>query len=266
MISNIIHGCIDLSENADNFFKNLTKLIKDKPLYKVYGKIPIKLIVSYKTECIFPLKMEPVNSRNNSKYSLYAWDREETEGLVQTMFGSNRKDGRKHGGIDLYTGETTSGEVIAIADGKVLDIRYFYNATYQISIYHEINGKPYIVRYGELLQKSITHKIGDTVTQGEELGETGVLIKSDGTKMTILNNKPMRMLHFEIFDMNVNNIDVIELKDLNKYLLSTPRGYKPKNNNTETFDLYYRRRKDIINPLEILKQGYEASKKSGYIK
>ena len=47
MISNIIHGCIDLSENADNFFKNLTKLIKDKPLYKVYGKIPIKLEVDY---------------------------------------------------------------------------------------------------------------------------------------------------------------------------------------------------------------------------
>ena len=28
----------------------------------------------------------------------------------------------------------------------------------------------------------------------------------------------------------------------------------------------YNRRKDIINPLEILKQGYEASKKSGLIK
>ena len=210
--------------------------------------------------------MEPVNSRNNSKYSLYAWDREETEGLVQTMFGSNRdKGGRKHGGIDLYTGETTSGEVVAIADGEVLDMRYFYNATYQISIYHEINGKPYIVRYGELLHKSVTHKKGDTVTQGEKLGETGVLIK-DGNPMQICFSKPMRMLHFEVFDMNVNNIDVIKLKDLNKYLLSTPEEYVPKKDNTETFDLDYRRRKDIINPLEILKQGYEASKKSGDIK
>ena len=53
--SNIIHGGIeygdkggiDLSENADNFFKDLTKLIKDKPLYKVYGKVPIKLEVNY---------------------------------------------------------------------------------------------------------------------------------------------------------------------------------------------------------------------------
>ena len=76
----------------------------------------------------------------------------------------------------------------------------------------------------------------------------------------------MRMLHFEVFDMNVNNIDVIKLKDLNKYLLSTPEEYVPKKDNTETFDLDYRRRKDIINPLEILKQGYEASKKSGDIK
>ena len=126
---------LKLKEIADNKYNN--------KLYVYQSKVPIKLNVSYKSECIFPLKMEPVNSRNNSKYSLYAWDREETEGLVQTMFGSNRTGGRKHGGIDLYTGETTSGEVVAIADGEVLDMRYFYNATYQISIYHEINGKPY---------------------------------------------------------------------------------------------------------------------------
>lgn len=276
--SYLIHGgtdyednCgIDLSSAINTFCSDLSDKIinnyNNGNIYTTYGKVPIKLNVSYKSECIFPLKMEPVNSRNNSKYSLYAWDKEETEGLVQTMFGSNRDKGvRKHGGIDLYTGESTSGEVVAIADGKVLDTRKFYNTTYQISIYHEINGKPYIVRYGELLQKSITHKIGDTVSQGEKLGETGVLIKN-GNPTLILNNKPMRMLHFEVFDMNVNNIDVIKLKDLNKYLLSTPRGYKPKNDNTETFNLDYRRRKDIINPLEILKQGYEASKKSGYIK
>lgn len=111
------------------------------------------------------------------------------------------------------------------------------------------------------------------VKQGDKLGKTGVLVK-DGIIMNLkfytkekgLFSNPMRMLHFEIFDMNVNNIDVIKLKDLNKYLLSTPKKYVPKNDNTEIFNLYYRRRKDIINPLEILKQGYEASKKSGLIK
>ena len=267
LTSYLIHGGtdyednygIDLSSNITTFCNNLTTLVNDTykdKLYKVYGKVPIKLNVSYKSECIFPLKMEPVNSRNNSKYSLYAWDKE------------------KHGGIDLYTGESTSGEVVAIADGEVLDTDLFYNQTNHITIYHEINGKPYIVRYGELVPASITFKKGDMVTQGEKLGETGVLIKDSGSIMELdfyaekigSFSSQMRMLHFEVFDMNVNNIDVIKLKDLNKYLLSTPRGYKPKNDNTETFNLDYRRRKDIINPLEILKQGYEASKKLGYIK
>lgn len=284
--SYLIHGgtdyednCgIDLSSKVTTFCEYLSDKIinnyNNGNLYTTYGKVPIKLNVSYKSECIFPLKMEPVNSRNNSKYSLYAWDKEETEGLVQTMFGSNRSGGRKHGGIDLYTGESTSGEVVAIADGEVLDTDLFYNQTNHITIYHEINGKPYIVRYGELVPASITFKKGDMVTQGEKLGETGVLIKDSGSIMELdfyaekigSFSSQMRMLHFEVFDMNVNNIDVIKLKDLNKYLLSTPRGYKPKNDNTETFNLDYRRRKDIINPLEILKQGYEASKKLGYIK
>ena len=254
--------CSDLSDKITNNYNNGN-------IYTTYGKVPIKLNVSYKSECIFPLKMEPVNSRNNSKYSLYAWDKEATEGLVQTMFGSNRTGGRKHGGIDLYTGESTSGEVVAIADGKILDIRYFYNATYQISIYHEINGRPYIVRYGELLQKSITHKIGDTVSQGEKLGETGVLIKDSGSIMELdfyaekigSFSSQMRMLHFEVFNMEIDGVSIDELKKIeenSKYVLTNFRDdlSKPK----------YNRRKDIINPLEILKQGYEASKKSGYIK
>ena len=244
---------LKLKEIADNKYNN--------KLYVYQNKVPIKLNVSYKSECIFPLKMEPVNSRNNSKYSLYAWDREETEGLVQTMFGSNRDKGeRKHGGIDLYTGETTSGEVVAIADGEVLYTAHFYNKTNHITIYHEINGKPYIVRYGELVPSSITHKKGDTVTQGEKLGETGVLIK-DGNPMPICFSKPMRMLHFEVFNMEIDGISINELKkieDKSKYVLTNFSNdmSKPK----------YNRRKDIINPLEILKQGYEASKKSGDIK
>ncbi len=41
-------GGIDLSTGADEFFKDLTKIIKDKPLYKVSGKIPIKLEVDYR--------------------------------------------------------------------------------------------------------------------------------------------------------------------------------------------------------------------------
>lgn len=273
LTSYLIHGGtdyednygIDLSSNITTFCNDLTTLVNDTykdKLYKVYGKVPIKLNVSYKSECIFPLKMEPVNSRNNSKYSLYAWDKEVTEGLVQTMFGSGRSGGRKHGGIDLYTGESTSGEVVAIADGTILDARLFYNKTDQISIYHEINGKPYIVRYGELTPIQNKKKlIGTTVKQGDKLGETGVLIENDGTKTKILNNKPMRMLHFEVFNMEIDGVSIDELKKIeenSKYVLTNFRDdlSKPK----------YNRRKDIINPLEILKQGYEASKKSGNIK
>ena len=254
---------IYLFNEYQEFVLKLKEIIKNKyniKLYTYQGKTPIKLNVSYKSECIFPLTMEPVNSRNNSIYSGYAWDR--TEGIVQTMFGSNRDEGkRKHAGIDLYTGETTSGEVVAIADGTILDARLFYNETYQISIYHEINGKPYIVRYGELKKIQNTKSlIGKTVKQGDKLGETGVLIKN-GKPMEILNNKPMCMLHFEVFNMEIDGVSIEELKKIEgtgKYVLS--------NSSKEMSKPKYNRRKDIINPLSILKQGYEVSKKSGLIK
>ncbi len=183
------------------------------------------------------------------------------------MFGSNRTGGRKHAGIDLYTGETTSGEVVAIADGEVLCTGYFYNETNHITIYHEINGKPYIARYGELVPSSITYKKGDMVKQGDKLGKTGVLVKKGGIVMKLkfynkekgLFSNPMRMLHFELFNMEIDGISIEDLKNINKakYMLTNYRNDMSKP--------IYNRRKDIINPLSILNQGYEASKKSGLI-
>ena len=256
----LLGGCksIYLFNEYQEFVLKLKEIIKNKynnKLYTYQGKTPIKLNVSYKSECIFPLTMEPVNSRSNSVYSDYAWDR--TEGIVQTMFGSNRTGGRKHAGIDLYTGETTSGEVVAIADGEVLDTGGFYCATNQITIYHEINGKPYIVRYGELFPNSIKHRKGDKVMQGDKLGETGALIEYGVIKIIVFG-KPMRMLHFEVFNIEIDGISIDDLKRINKYMLTTSCNGMSKKE--------YNRRKDIINPLEILKQGYEASKKSGLIK
>ena len=106
MISNIIHGCIDLSENADNFFKNLTKLIKDKPLYKVYGKIPIKLEVKYSKDWYDPLKeMELAIFMQSGGYSPY-WSR----------FGYVR-NGSRHQGIDLFAVPGTP--VYACCDAKI---------------------------------------------------------------------------------------------------------------------------------------------------
>lgn len=133
----------------------------------------------------------------------------------------------------------------------------FYNETNHITIYHEINGKPYIVRYGELFPNSIKHRKGDKVMQGDKLGETGALI-GYGVLKIIVFGKPMRMLHFEVFNIEINGISIDDLKRINKYMLTTSCNGMSKKE--------YNRRKDIINPLEILKQGYEASKKSGLIK
>lgn len=154
----------------------------------------------------------------------------------QTIYGRNRKNGRKHAGRDLYTKPLT--EVVAITDGTVLDKAYFYEGTYQVTdflepVLHKSTkyGK-FIIRYGELDNEAIFVKKGDMVKQGQVLGKTG--------KMNGIKNY---MLHFEFYT-NGNRIDI-----RGKDILSRPNDLKN----------IFRRRDDLRDPLDILLEGYKNS-------
>lgn len=98
-------------------------------------------------------------------------------------FGSRRSNGnRKHAGIDLYASVGT--DVLAVADGIVIQTYFFYGGTHAI----EINHGSYIVRYGEVDSRSLHVTRGDRVKRGQNIGQVGRLI---GLKES--------MLHLEIY-------------------------------------------------------------------
>ena len=207
----------------DDFCKLIHILQQYKSQYKVSV---VKLEVEYeeRNEIVFPLKVKPLNDKGLP----YDWTIKNPtdKNATQTIYGRSRSGGtRKHAARDLYTNPLT--EVIAIADGKVLEQKEFYEGTYQVTILHETTkyGK-FIIRYGELDKNSIFVKSGDIIKQGQVLGKTG--------KMNGIKNY---MLHFEYFT------DGNDIKVSGKL---TDKSNPPFN-----------RRKDITDPLEILQEGYK---------
>ena len=60
-------------------------------------------------------------------------------------------------------------------------MKAFYSQTDQVTVLHEtIDGRKFIVRYGELAPDSILVKKDDKIEQKQKLGVTGKLLKSDG--------------------------------------------------------------------------------------
>ena len=213
-----------------------------------YAANRIKLEVEHgrNNEIIFPLKVKPLNDKG----LLYDWSiKNPTDtNATQTIYGRNRNGGaRKHAARDLYTdffernikNPKSNVEIVAIADGEVLDEGEFYLDTKQVTILHETSkyGK-FIVRYGELDSSRILVNIGDKVKQGQVIGYAGLMLKGKPKiHPNIIPNKQVMMLHFEYFT-NGNDTNVIgKLTDYSK--------------------LPFQRRNDIADPLEILQEGYK---------
>lgn len=178
---------------------------------------------------IFPLLIKPRNDVNGANSRDY-WGEDKTN---QTTYEYNRDGGaRKHAARDL---ETESNEtVVAIAGGTVLEAKAFYLGTHQVTIHHTIpDGREFIVRYGELDPDSLKVSKGDTVTQKQELGKTG--------KMTGISRY---MIHFEQY----TGAEGFEVEN-----------YRLTQNDNPPFN----RRKDLIDPLEILQEGYRNTFESG---
>ncbi|MWV62578.1 peptidoglycan DD-metalloendopeptidase family protein [Helicobacter saguini] len=208
-----------------------------------------KEVIKHSKEIIFPLKAKPLNDKG----LLYDWSIKNItdKGASQTIYGWNRSGGkRKHAGRDLYTNlfnrkiyENSVNtlrsqiEIVSIANGEILEIKYFYYETYQVTILHKtFNHGKFIIRYGELDKNTIKVKIGDKVKQGQVLGYSGILIDNSKNKHpNIISGQIVMMLHFEYF------------KD----------GDDTKNNLTNKNNLPFQRRKDISDPLEILEEGYK---------
>ena len=214
-----------------------------------YSANRIKLEVGYErnNEIIFPLKVKPLNDKGLS----YDWSIKNPtdKNATQTIYGRNRNGGRrKHAARDLYTdffernikNPKSNVEIVAIADGEVLDKRDFYLDTKQVTILHETSkyGK-FIVRYGELDSSRILVNIGDKVKQGQVIGYAGLMLKS-GTHPSIVPHKQVMMLHFELY----KDGSKIDVKKGGKDILSIAGNI-------------FERRNDIADPLEILQEGYK---------
>ncbi|MFV0531720.1 MAG: glycoside hydrolase family protein, partial [Flavobacteriales bacterium] len=178
---------------------------------------------------IFPLLIKPENDTGNKWGSNFYWGAD--QGNNMTTFNSWRsKRTRKHAGRDLYTTPKTT--VVSIAPGKVIATGGFYAQTDYIAIHHETNdGREFIINYGEVDPTTKKVAVGDRVLQGQELGVTGHLVG-----ITVISGHTIYMIHFEHYSGK-------EGFDMEKYHILTKEGI-------------YKRRKDLIDSLEILQEGY----------
>lgn len=169
---------------------------------------------------IFPLRIKPRNDINGANKKDY-WAADNSN---QTNFKYSRGN-RIHAARDL---ETDSNEtVVAIGEGIVLEAQAFYRGTHQVTVHHKIpDGREFIVRYGELDPNSLLVSKNEIVHQGQELGKTG--------KMTGISR---HMVHFELYTGS-EGFEVVNYR-------LTQEGNPP-----------FSRRKDLIDPLKILQEGY----------
>ena len=78
--------------------------------------------------------------------------------------------------------------------------------------------------------------MGDKVRKGQVIGYAGFMI-NNGKHPGIIKNEIVTMLHFEYFTNGANKKDAVTVKN------------DPNNK--------FKRRKDLADPIEILKEGYK---------
>ncbi|HCE2379867.1 M23 family metallopeptidase [Vibrio parahaemolyticus] len=117
----------------------------------------------------FPLKTRPAQSYT----------------VAPRSFGSNRSNGRKHAGCDLYAPAGT--EILSMLDGKVVNIYSFYLGTKAIEVDHGI----FLARYGEISDVVDGIKVGSMIKRGDVIAKVGTL--------KFKNGETMSMLHLELY-------------------------------------------------------------------
>ncbi|WP_309559846.1 glycoside hydrolase family protein [Burkholderia glumae] len=192
---------------------------------------------------IFPIQTRPLNDEGGvygTTSADYTWTKPlHGGGHDQARFGANRAGGRKHAARDLYVQAHTP--IVAIAPGVVIKCEFFYCQTWQISIHHKTSdGREFIALYGEVDPSSTKVKVGDTVSQGQVLANSGVLLKGNGTPLHVVGSENVSMLHFETY--------------------SGALGFDPHSKlNGSSLAAPFQRRGDLIDSLAILQEGYKAT-------
>ena len=183
-------------------------------------------------QIIFPFKEKPLNDTGSKDYPNRYWGAKAKTNSA--TFGSGRDSTRDHGGRDLY-GRTQATPIVAMCGGKVLRVADFYRGTHQIVIHHKASdGREFIARYCEVWPSSIKVSEGNDVVQGQEIAKVGKM-----SPAVTIDSKTTNMLHIEIYtDTKKTNVS-------NKHPLTSSGANR------------YSRRADVIDPIEILKEGYE---------
>lgn len=178
---------------------------------------------------IFPTLEKPINDSGLEWEERY-WAETGKDNVV--CFGASRGN-RKHAARDLYTDPSTT--IVAIADGKVIGKNKYFGANdVYVSILHKLpDGRKFIAKYCELAKSSVSLEIGNEVRQNQELGKTAHLGVSAYNRK-VKKTYSLYMCHFEIYDCSAGEDNPIYM------------GNNPP----------YMRRKDLIDPLSILEEGY----------
>ena len=229
--------------NSFNDSKRLTRV--DKGMGED-GDEEVLVKVEMSNEIVFPLKIKPLNDKGMKyDWTLMLGD----DGESQAIFGRDRNNGkRQHAARDLYTDMPFKNniniktfksdvEIVSIADGEVIKTSEFYYKTNQITIqYDTVEFGSFIIRYGEVDPSRVKVKAGDRVRKGQVIGYAGFMI-NNGKHPGIVDDNIVTMLHFEYFTNGANIDDPLTVRN------------DPNNK--------FQRRKDLADPLEILKEGYK---------
>ena len=228
--------------NSFNESKSITRV--DKGMW-VDGDREALVKIEIGNEIVFPLKIKPLNDKGMEfDWTLMIGD----TGESQAIFNWDRPGGRKHAARDLYADRiartnanelafTSNVEIVSIADGEVIKAGPFYYKTNHITIqYDTVEFGSFIIRYGEVDPSRVKVKVGDKVRKGQVIGYAGFMI-NNGKHPGIIKNEIVTMLHFEYFTNGANTKDAFTVTN------------DPNNK--------FKRRKDLADPIEILKEGYK---------
>lgn len=198
---------------------------------------------------LFPFKSIPLNHKDgfkNDSYKSYEYSLTEKNAAC---FGYRRGSSRIHAACDLYY--EIDEPIYAMDDGKVLNVYAFYYDTWAIEIEHEyehVEGKKMVLRYGEVSKNDIKVKTGDTVKKGDQIGKIGLLVphvKQPGSDKR-------GMLHLEMYTGEATGKLSSKSTKYSDMLHATSANYATGRS--------FQRRKDLIDPLPLLKEAYDNSK------
>ncbi|WP_055446352.1 M23 family metallopeptidase [Lacinutrix mariniflava] len=204
---------------------------------------------------LFPFQTIPLNHPDgfkNDNYIKYDYTLHEKKAPT---FGVLRSSTRIHAARDLYY--ELNEPIYAIANGVVTDVHSFYRDTWRIEIEHEyqkIKGFDLVVRYGEVNKNNILVKKGDYVKRGQKIAEIGLLVPHVHQP----SGEKRGMLHIEFYTgEGSGNLSDTGIK-YNEMLYAKSGKHISGSS--------FQRRKDLFDPLPLLKKMYINSKKEGSIK